>query len=279
MSHWFEQRYDTSNEKLVIARCERMKAGLGVNRATNNMASPLGRFSLAAGWLMHWVYTHETRLEGNLRTVVPAVGFVALLAVAFAMGKLVRPDPVVFAEPNSHVAINYYRFLFIVVSTRLYVNGYFGLDSNGSVDYAVLAAKVAVLFATEYVAVLITRRLRYVPGFGLPQVFSKKTLERFGNMIFAKYVDVGLGLSWALPLSYAALYYVVEPEDDGIALLGWPLRILGLYVFYQVHRIHHFMAIPYFAYFKPMESMRFMEIGIDATTEQGKKALQRRLGL
>lgn len=57
------------------------------------------------------------------------------------------------------------------------------------------------------------------------------------------------------------------------------MKALGLYVMAQVYGVHHKMAIPYFAYFHPVESLRFMEYGIDVTTEQGKLALQRRLGL
>ncbi|AOW04772.1 hypothetical protein B0I72DRAFT_114953 [Yarrowia lipolytica] len=279
MSHHFEQRYDTTDEKLVIERCEQMKAGLGVNRATKNMASPLGRFSLGAGWLMHWLYLHDTSLTGNMRTIVPVAGFVALVGVAFFISKAVVPKPIVFSEPNSHVTINYYRFLFVVLSTRLYINGKFGLSSDGAVDYTVLGLKIAILIASQFWATLITKRLRYLPGFGLPQVFSKKTLDRFGSMIFTKYVDVGLGVAWAFPLSYVALYAIVQPKDDGFELLGWPLKALGLYVMAQVYGVHHKMAIPYFAYFHPVESLRFMEYGIDVTTEQGKLALQRRLGL
>ncbi|KAG5367055.1 hypothetical protein CJU89_1502 [Yarrowia sp. B02] len=279
MSHHFEQRYDTTDEQLVIARCEQMKAGLGVNRATKNMASPLGRFALAAGWLMHWLYVHDTSLQGDMRTIVPVAGFVGLVSVAFVISKLVVPKPIVFSEPNSHVTINYYRFLFVVLSTRLYINSKFGVSADGKVDYAVLALKAGILVASQFWATLITKRLRYLPGFGLPQVFSKKTLDRFGSMIFAKYVDVGLGVAWAFPLSYAALYAIIQPKDDGFDLLGWPLKALGLYVVLQIHLVHHKMAIPYFAYFKPVESLRFMEYGIDVTTEQGKLALQRRLGL
>lgn len=256
-----------------------MKAGLGVNRASKNMGSPLGRFALAGGWLMHWLYVHDTSLTGSLRTVVPLAGFIALVGAGFFISKTVQPAPVQFAEPNIHVTVNYYGFLLVVLTTRLYTNGYYGLSKDGKVDYSVFAFKLAVLLASQYWATLMVKSVRYVPGFGLPQVFSKETLDRFGGMIFTKYVDVGLGIAWVFPLSYVALYALVQPKDDGFGLLGWPLKVLGVYTFYNVHAIHHKMVIPYFAKFKSPESTRFMEYGIDVTTEQGKLALQRRLGL